>query len=40
MMAKRKIEKKHRIIQDSWEMEFDCITGKKHVALCLIYRKT
>jgi Spin-doc zinc-finger len=40
MMAKRKIEEEHRIFQDSLEMEFFCISGKKHDALCLICRKT
>ncbi|XP_022181893.1 general transcription factor II-I repeat domain-containing protein 2B-like [Myzus persicae] len=39
-MAKRKIEDEHRIFQDSWEIEFFCISGKKHDALCLICRKT
>lgn len=39
-MAKRKIEDEYRIFQDSWEIEFFCISGKKHDALCLICRKT
>jgi hypothetical protein len=39
-MAKRKIEDEHRIFQDSWEVEFFYTFGKKHDALCLIFRKT
>jgi len=38
-MVLRKIEE-HRIFQDSWEMEFYCISTKKHDDLCLICRKT
>jgi hypothetical protein len=39
-MAKRKIEDEHRIFQDNWDIEFFCISGKKHDALYLICRKT
>jgi hypothetical protein len=39
-MAKYKIEDERRIFQDNWEVEFFCIFGKKHDALCLIFRKT
>jgi hypothetical protein len=39
-MAKRKIKNKHRIFQDSWEIEFFYISGEKHDALCLICCET
>jgi hypothetical protein len=39
-MANRKIKDEHRIFQDSREIEFFCISGKKRDALCLICRKT
>jgi hypothetical protein len=39
-MAKCKINDEHRIFQDSWEIEFFYISGKKLYALYLICRKT
>jgi hypothetical protein len=36
----RKIKDEHKIFQDSWEIEFFYISGKKHDALCLICHKT